>query len=256
MTTIRFRRAAEAALCYHVLAHLPLGRDAASLFDPTLPSRSWVEPLRRAYLDAPGRLVVQGLALRYPDGGLDALAHAPPAGLRDEAGRQLLDGLRKAMAIEREPFMHGWNAAAAEGEAEARLDTVSSRVLGPLTELRHALWERHGPPPPLTVLDCPALDRAGRGTTVAHERRVAVSLSAPVEHVLCQILHEEIHPITDPVIREGQPGPAQDTRSGSAGHATHAALEHAAVEVGQALILARAPRWAEAYARWRTYWSA
>lgn len=254
MTAICFRRAAEAALCYHVLSHLPLPRDAASLFDPTLPPRPWVEPLRRAYLAAPGRLVAQGLALRYPDGGLDALAHAPPAGLCDEAGRQLLDRLHDAIAREREPFMHGWNAAAAE--AEAMMDTVSSRVLGPLTELRHALWEQHGPPPPLTVLDCPALDRAGRGTTVVHERRVAVSVSAPVEHVLCQILHEEIHPITDPVVREGQPGPAQDTRGGSAGHAIHAALEHAAVEVGQALILARAPRWAEAYARWRTYWSA
>ena len=32
---------------------------------------------------------------------------------------------------------------------------------------------------------------------------------------------------------------------------TYAALEHTALEVGEALILARVPHWAKAYRKWR-----
>lgn len=254
MTEIRLRRAPEAALCYHVLAHLPLEHDAASLFDETLPPRPWVDTLWSAYAAAPGRLVVQGLGLYYPEGGIEALVDAPPPGLRDDAGRRLLDAFVLATAHERESFMRGWDATTTL--AEATMAEVSARVIEPLTRLRRALWEQQGPAPPLTVLDCPALGRAGRGGGTPSERRVAVSLSAPVEHLLCQILHEEVHPVTDPAVLGGPVGAAQDTRRGSAGHATHAALEHAAIEVGEALILARAPQWAEAYARWRARWGA
>jgi hypothetical protein len=48
------------------------------------------------------------------------------------------------------------------------------------------------------------------------------------------------------------PSISQDTRAGTAGHALHAALEHAAIEVGEALITARTPAWAVAYAHWRS----
>ncbi|MCA9708564.1 MAG: hypothetical protein KDK70_22130 [Myxococcales bacterium] len=253
MTPIRLRRAPEAALGYHVLAHLPLRRDAASLFDAGLPARSWVEPLHRAYAAAPGRLVVQALGLRHADGGLDALADDPPAGLRDDAGRRLLACFLEAVEHERPAFMAAWEADAAR--AEARRAEVEAVLVEPLAVLRGALWEQQGPAPPLTVLDCPALGPCGRGGATPHERRVAVSLAAPVEHLLCQIFHEEVHPVTDPVVREGLPE-IQDTRAGSAGHAVHAALEAAAIEVGEAVILARAPRWADAYARWRARFGA
>ncbi len=36
-------------LCYHVLAHVDLGEDAANLFDPTLPTTSWAPALHEAY---------------------------------------------------------------------------------------------------------------------------------------------------------------------------------------------------------------
>lgn len=249
MTEVRFRRAPTAALCYHVLAHLPLGRDAASLFDDTLPSRPWVDDLLRAYADAPGRLLVHWLGLRWADGGLEGLRRDPPQGLRDEAGQALLRCFLDAIESERDAFMTAWDASTTP--AEARLAEVSAEIREPLTTLREALWEQQGPAPALTVLDCPALGLAGRGGATPSERRVAVNLAAPVEHVLCQVLHEEVHPVTDPVVREGLPPVAQDTRAGSPGHATHAALEQAAIEVGEALILARAPSWAPAYARWR-----
>lgn len=248
MSGISWAREIEPALVFHVLAHLELGRDAASIYDETLPERAWVAGLREAYEAAPGRLHVQGLGLRHRE-GLERLRDAPPPGLRDAAGRRLLERLLDASASEREAFVSAW--AATEREAEARRDEVAARIGEPLDVLRRALWEEHGEPPPLTVLDCPALGLAGRGASDSHGRIVAVSLAAPIDHLLCQILHEEIHPITDPVIRESMPSFSQDTRAGTPGHALHAAIEHAAIEVGEALILARAPAWAEAYARWR-----
>lgn len=242
------RRRPEAALAYHVLAHLPLSRDAASLHDDTLPSRPWVEGLHRAYVDAPGRLMIQAVGLWWPE-GLDRLGEAVPRGLRDDAGRRLVERFLEAVAIERPGFMEVW--AASEAEAETRRAEVEGEVAATLAELRSALWEQQAPPPPLVVLDCPALGLAGRGTGNDHERTVAVSLAAPVEHVLCQVLHEEVHAITDPVVRAQAGAAAQDTRAGQPGHAVHQMLEHAAIEVGRAVIEARAPRWAQAYARWQ-----
>lgn len=249
MSAIRWAREPEPALVFHVLAHLDLGRDAASIFDETLPERPWVPGLREAHAAAPGRLQAQALGLRHR-AGLEALRDAPPPGLRDAAGRRLLGRLLDAMASEREAFSEAWIAG--EAEAEARRAEVIAEVAEPLDVLRRALWEQQGEPPSLTVLDCPALGLAGRGASDPRGRVVAVSLAAPMEHLLCQILHEEIHPVTDPVVRETMPAAPQDTRSGTPGHALHAALEHAAIEVGEALISARAPEWSGAYARWRS----
>lgn len=248
MSEIRWERAAEPALVFHVLAHLPLGRDAASLYDETLPVRGWVSGLHEAYAAAPGRLGVHALGLRQR-ARLEVLREAPPIGLRDPAGRRLLERLLAAMESERSAFMHGWEASATE--AEARQAEVAAQLTEPLAVLRSALWEQQGGLPPLTVLDCPALHLAGRGASDEHGHVVAVNLAAPIDHLLCQILHEQVHPVTDPVIRDTMSSTAQDTRVGTPGHALHAALEHAAVEVGEALILARAPEWSEAYARWR-----
>ncbi len=251
MSGIRWAREVEPALVFHVLAHLDLGRDAASVYDETLAERGWVEGVREAYGAAAGRLQVHALGLRYRE-GIEGLREVPPPGLRDAAGRRLLEGLLDAMASERGEFMRGWEASGSE--ADARRAEVAARLGEPLDVLRRALWEQHGEPPPLTVLDCPALGLAGRGANDRNGRVVAVSLAAPTEHLLCQILHEEIHPVTDPAIRETMPSTPQDTRAGTTGHALHAALEHAAVEVGEALILARAPEWSTAYARWRRGW--
>lgn len=248
MSEIRWARELEPALLFHVLAHLDLGRDAASIFDETLPERAWVAELREAYAAAPGRLQVHALGLRHR-GVLEGLRDAPTPGLRDAAGRRLLECLIDAMASEREAFVAAWSAS--EREAEVRRSEVIARIAEPLDVLRRALWEQHEAPPPLTVLDCPTLGLAGRGSSDSHGRIVAVNVAAPIEHLLCQILHEEIHPVTDPVIRESMPRVPQDTRTGTAGHALHAALEHTAIEVGEALILARAPEWMAAYARWR-----
>lgn len=248
MSAIRWAREVEPALVFHVLAHLDLGRDAASIYDETLPEREWVEGLREAYAAAAGRLQVHAVGLRFRE-GIDGLREMPPPGLRDAAGRRLLERLIDAMSSEREAFVEAW--VASEAEAEVRRAEVVAEIAEPLAVLRRALWEQRGEAPALTVLDCPALGLAGRGANDPLGRVVAVSLAVPAEHILCQILHEEIHPVTDPVIRETMPSTAQDTRAGTTGYALHAALEHAAVEVGEALIQARAPEWSDAYTRWR-----
>ncbi len=238
--SITFVRWDEAARLYAVLARLDLGADAASLYNPRLPAGPWVPPLLEAYRAAPGRLVLQGVGLLGRGDLCARLRDQPPAGLEDASGRRLCaataDGLD---ATTSEPLHY----------AEAPREIVE-----PLQVLRAALWERVGPPPALVLVDCPALGAAGRAVTGTEGRVVAVSLAEPAEHVLCQVLHEETHAVTDPLVRRSWPagGAIRDTAVGSPGYARHRALETAAVEVGDALIAARAPKWSEAYDRWRS----
>lgn len=246
---IDLQRVESVALAYHLLAHLDLGRDAASLFDRRLPDRPWRDPLHRAYMAAPGRLIVHALPLLHSGRLEHALRHALPSSLHDAAGRRLAACFADAMEAERPEYSAAFEAS-----------TVSDRVLrervhrqigSDLHRLRAALWERQGPPPPLRVYDCRSLGPAGRAASTPTGRVVAVSLNEPIDHVLCQILHEEIHAITDPVVRATTGEQLRDTRAGTPGHAVHEALERAAIEVGDALVAARAPRFSAAYSRWR-----
>ena len=235
--TITFARWDEPARLFAVLAHLDLGADAASLFDSSLPAQPWSAALLDAYRAAPGRLALHGIGLFHPHGLVERLRADPPAQLSDPAGRRLC--AQTADAID-------------ASDTSVSYAPVPESVIEPLTVLRAALWERHGNAPPLTVIDCPALGLCGRATQTPAGRVVAVSLAQPTEHVLCQVLHEEIHPLTDPVVRASWgAGPARDTAAGSAGFQRHQALEVAAVEVGDALIRARTPQWVSAYERWR-----
>jgi hypothetical protein len=226
---IIFERRPDTALLYHVLAHLDLGRDAANLFDPALPRRQWVDGLREAYWAAPGRLFVQaGLLDREPN---------------DATDRELVECLRAAMDAERPRY-------------EPAFAEPDPAVEDALMVLRAALYETTGPPPPLTVLDCPALRWAGRATASSTGRLIAVSLAQDPGHVICQTIHEEIHAVTDPIVRQGFAGVAQDTRADAPGFALHAELERTAIEVGDALVAARAPQWSPAYATWRSRFAA
>lgn len=236
--TISFVRWDEPARLFAVLAHLDLGADAASLFDSTLSPQPWAPALLEAYRAAPGRLTLHGIGLSHPRGLVERLRGDPPASLVDTFGRRLC--ARTADAVD---------ALSAHPVPYAE---VPASIVEPLTTLRAALWEREGSPPALTVADCPALGLCGRATETAAGRVVAVSLAQPAEHVLCQVLHEETHALTDPVVRASwTAGPSRDTAVGSAGFHRHQALEVAAVEVGDALIRARTPQWVPAYERWR-----
>ena len=245
-------RSPAAGLCYHVLAHLDLGRDAADLHDPSLPPAAWAGALADAYARAPGRLALQHVGLVAGSlAALRAWLAAPPPPLSDALGRALAERFAAALDLTEPDYLAEF--AADTATAGARAGAVTRALAGPLGRLRAGLWERHGGPPPLHVLDVAALGQAGRGAALAGTSIVAVDLRRPIEHVLCQLLHEEIHLVTDPVV--ARPG-LRDTRAGSDGFASHAALEHAAVVVGEALIAARAPAWSPAYRAWCARWGA
>jgi hypothetical protein len=242
----RIGRHLPSALAYHVLAHLDLGRDAANLFDARLPERPWKPALRAAYEEAPGRLAVQwvGLMVRDLDGLQQRLEGGRTRGLEDEPGRRLAVAFRNALEAEAEAFEAAWHA-------DARAHAARMRALGPwldpLARAREALWQRAGrEPPPLTVLDCPALGRSGRGLPLPKGRVVAVSLTPPDE-AACQILHEETHPVSDPKILAEPGRPPRDTRQGTEGASTHKALEEAAVALGTTIVAEKARELAQAW---------
>jgi hypothetical protein len=238
------------ALFFHVLAHVNLGSDAASLFDGALDPQPWAATIEKAYARAPGRLAIHGRPLLCETrASLFDWLGSPDGGMADEAGRQLGHALIVGMEAESDAFSVEWRA---ELELRRRrVETMEARLVAALDPLRAALWERQGGAPPLLVLNCPAMGRHGRAIRHRHGHVVAVSLDEPFEMSLCQIFHEEVHPISDPAVLNGRDGGARDTRAGRSGHGLHAELEIAAIEVGQAVIDARLPELSPAYARWR-----
>jgi hypothetical protein len=255
--TIEVTRPLVPELCYHVLSHLDLGRDAASMFRRRDEPRSaWVEPLRHAYLAAPGRLSIHvaPLGCRDLDALRDALARVAIGGLDGALRAALL----AAVQAEWEGVERRWRDGAAEGAARAV--AIGALLRHRLQPLREHLWSGLGQlAPPLEVLDCDALLSApftfGRGATVRGRRLVAVSLAADAEHVLLQILHEEIHPVSDPAVTGPRRGAARDTRARSEGYGLHIELERVAVELGWALLEARDPALLPAYRRWCEQWA-
>ena len=101
------------------------------------------------------------------------------------------------------------------------------------------------------MLDCQALGSHGRGMAAGAERVVAVALDRPRGQVLCQVFHEEVHPVSDPRVLCAAAAGARDTRAGTPGHAHHMALETAAVRWGGELITSVAPEFGADYRTWR-----
>jgi len=242
---VEVRRAEGTARLFAVLAAVDLGPDAAALGGERS-TAPWAHAIARAWSEAPGRLALQALGLVHLD--VNALFGAlgdPPPALRDEPGRRLceavIEGLRHI------PAPSGFGA-------------LAPTVIEQLEVLREQLWAPQGlRPPRLVLLDVPALGRHARAATVDGERRIATSLAMPAEHVLMQVFHEEMHPVTDPVVlaEAGASGDDRDTRPGTQGFALHQRLEQTAVDATAAFLSARAPdhlpafeRWREQHARW------
>lgn len=231
-------------LYYRVLSHLDLGDDAADLcrYGDVEPERT--DELASAYRAAPGRLILQAAPLLADD---------------LEETLELLRGGR--LHDDHDADRRLANLVAEILETEASRRSLPSHVprevdwLERLDDCRRHLWSRlDGPCPPLRIFDVPALADGtwtnGRGTSTGDERVVSVSLHAG-PNAFVQVLHEEIHPVTDPVIRAQSGAARRDTRVGSHGYELHRQLERMAVEVGEALIETRAPGYADAYDRWR-----
>lgn len=226
------------ALAFAVFRHVDLGADAASCFAPgPSPPGPWAA-IAEAWLAAPGRLALVGEVLRHrATHDLVRALEEGPNGLRDPAGRALCARFVEGLAaLPPEP---------APGEP-----TGVSSLVDTLTHLRGMLYESAGRPPPLVVLDCPALGPRGRATTRDGLRRVAVSLDQGIEHVVMLVLHEEMHSITDPFVLDGRDAATRDTCVASAGFALHVELEQMAIDATEALLAAKAPGWLPAFQRW------
>lgn len=228
---------------YRVLRTIDAGADAANIHADADPLD---EELTRAYLRAGmrERLIAQVAPLCFIDDPASLVA----ASARGEVG----------------PW-RSWSGdrLVADLAARARQRPDSAPILRELApppwverflELREALYERveHAD---VIVLNVPALTASsgfthGRAVSIGGGRVVAVSFDAEDSFALIQALHEEIHPITDPPIREIFAGVAQRTDGHGEGGVLHAELERAAVHVGAALIQARDPALMPAYERW------
>lgn len=226
--TVRVVRAEGPALLFATLAQVDVGPDVAAV-GPGGSDAPWARRIAAAWGEG-DRLGVQML------------------GLVHERVHDLLQALRGGDAL--------WQAVADGMEALrpgfAPTWTASTPWVEELQRLRAALYAPTGrKAPPLVVLDVPALGRKGRATAHRGVRRVATSLSEPADHVLMQIFHEEIHPVTDPVVlSELGDAPSRDTRPGTEGFAVHQQLEATAVAASRAFLTARAPEHVEAFEAW------
>lgn len=238
--TIELSASSHVDLAYHVLSHLDLGRDAASLYRAGRPEPSWAPALLAAYHASPGRLWAHFAPLQSDS--IDGLLRKIP----DEALRA---AMARALELERPGFEARWQA-----ERSARavvLEQAERELLDRLGALREALWEDlDQAAPTLQLLHTPALGRHARAGWLRGARRVATSLAEPVEPTLCQVFHEECHPITDPQVAATRSVADRDTRAGAANYEAHMALERAAVEHGRLVIARVMPGLSSSYARW------
>ena len=251
---VRFSRREAPSLCFHVLAHLDLGADAASLHNAELGAKPWVAELQAAYAAAPGRLAVHACALPHAfiDDWLEALRDAPPRSLQDDPGQRLISALIAAAEAERTAFLEGWTQQKVDGMQRAA--SIGASLSGSLQRLREQLYEPSGRiAPPLLVLDVPALGRHARATTLGGERVVATSLGEAPGHVLMQVFHEEMHPITDPIVlaENGVDAASRSTAVSQEGFAVHQLLEQTAVGATEAFLQARAPSLMHDFETWK-----
>ncbi|MFN3201641.1 MAG: hypothetical protein ACE366_24775 [Bradymonadia bacterium] len=248
--SLTLTRPLHGALLFHVLSHLDLGADAANLYD--LRTRDVDAPWRAHLLDAwhrtppPDRLMIHALAhwTQSVEALLTGLEAHRWSFTRTDAGGRLADLLLAALLIEL-PEVERLHDADVSTPRHQRFLTEGAPAV---EACRRALWG--GTPPALMIMDCDALGLHGRGGALdplGIRRGVAISLEAPLEHAVCQIVHEEIHPITDPQVPVTT---HRSTAKGDPGFAHHKALEAAAVSAGFELFDIHAPAFSEAYRRW------
>ena len=233
-------------LHYRVLSHLDLGKDAANLYDGRHPRRPWVEGLLANYRAAPGRLLLHIIPLLCTDleGEFQLLRSNPPQALADEAGRRLCCCFADAL----------------QSEARRRLPAFEAiEAIDWLDDLIRCRALLYGPtgksPPPLQIFDAPSLAAEGgwthgRATVWRGRHYVAASLTKG-RAAFVQVLHEEIHPVTDPPIRSEYAELTQDTRADSSGFELHCRLERRAIKIGATVIDEAAPQFGPLYSQWR-----
>lgn len=242
---MRFERRLVVALGYHVLAQVDLGPDAANLgaraergvLRGRWPRPAWARRLEAALrASGPERGWVQFAPLQATS--VAALAAA-------RADRPAAAEWAEAIALATPAFAR---RHARDARRDAQVSAAHAALQAPLTALRDRLWAPASPPP-LTVVDAPALRRSGR----AVPGLVAVSLDRDPADLLCQIFHEDVHGVTDRQVRSLPSSCTQrDTRAGTPGNLLHRALEAAALDHGEVVVREATPELLPAYRAWRS----
>ncbi len=228
-----------ASLWFGIWAGVDLGDDRANSYLSATGTPTWAPAIAEAWTRTPNALSILALGLQFE--AIDELEQALIV-----RGGALCEALLAAIRAEREGFEQGW-AMTARLRAQ-RLDGVSAQ-LETLHRWRQWLWTVKGPPPPLLLLDVPALGAQARAATVGERRVVAADLGRAEDLLLLQILHEEVHPITDPVVLRDFTQ-ARETQPGTPGFVVHRELERVAVAATEAFLKARDPQWIPAFERW------
>jgi radical SAM superfamily enzyme YgiQ (UPF0313 family)/protein-L-isoaspartate O-methyltransferase len=244
---VSFVDAPGPALGFHLLAHLPMPGDAAGLYDPAYVA-DWVVPLVEAWDAVPARVQLQGLLLQtrtIDDLVVRLRRHRLPA-LSGLEGQRLCRLFADVVEAERASFEAARRASA---PARALVMAEASRLAAPIEGLRDRLWAARGVAPALTVLHVPDLGPRARGVSSPSGRVVAISLAEPADHVVMQVLHEEVHPLTDPIVLREHPG-TRSTRPTEDGWRLHEALERTAVQATHAFLEAKASEWLPAFRAW------
>lgn len=175
---LRTSRPFHAWLHYGVLRCVSPGVSVRGGHDTHRRPRRWLAPLRAALAEAGAAGRVQVLPLHAKS--YEAMGEAAGDGPLGEA-------LRAAWAAEYEAVAAAWQSDHAYGP---RLGRFWGAVAEALTRCSTELWA--GDPPPLAVLDVPALGRSARGLAVDGQRVVAVDLELRPEAVFARVLGEAV----------------------------------------------------------------
>jgi len=265
---VSLRPAPATALWYHLLAHLDLGRDAASLHDRGYLAEAGssalavrAPALARACATIADPLALQVLPLALPadapPGALDELLEGggpePARGLvatllGDTAGEALAAALAAALEDERSRFLAGpWRREEARLAADAsRWGALLDEELAPHSAILGLTAE-------VEVRPCRALAGAGRALELRERTVVAVGppRSADGLELLFQVLHELTHAASDPLVRGAGD---RATREGAPGYAVHFRLEQAVLALDYHLLRRRRPALLARYLDWCAGW--
>lgn len=128
--------------------------------------------------------------------------------------------------------------------------SILSPLLRDFQRCRRSLFQ--GAPPSLTLLHSPALYSSGRGAQFSADHRlIAVSFLSSSSWVFCQMLHEEVHVVTDLLFDPTQLT-SRDSRQNQTGYMVHQTLELKAVDRTSELIRQSCPQRIPDDINWRT----
>jgi hypothetical protein len=231
---------------FAIVAQLPFGQDAATLYPlpkaladgvlvtPLTPERA--SALLEFYLGAHGRLSLQFGPLWVDDDATceRLLEEGVLKALSNNTGRKLLSCFKLA-----------WEETSVVAPVVPECTSLVER----LGELRAALWGT-AVPPSLSLWHCSALGPHARAVSRRGGARVvAADLTQPL--ALIQVFHEECHPRSDPTAVDSALHRHRETRVGTPGFSVHAALERAAVELGDRILEEHAPDLLSDYMMWK-----